>query len=97
MDELPQHVRENRRHWDSSAHEWVSAGERSWAITYPVWGIWGVPESELGMLPEDMSGLDAVELGCGTGYVSSWMARRGARVTGIDNYPSEQVWKLKRR
>jgi 2-polyprenyl-3-methyl-5-hydroxy-6-metoxy-1,4-benzoquinol methylase len=27
----------------------------------------------------------AVELGCGTGYVSSWMARRGARsVYGID-------------
>src|SRR5947208_12620033 len=37
------------------------------------------------MLPEDMSGMDAIELGCGTGYVSSWMARRGASVTGIDN------------
>jgi SAM-dependent methyltransferase len=33
----------------------------------------------------DVSGLDAVELGCGTAYVSSWLARRGARVTGIDN------------
>jgi SAM-dependent methyltransferase len=28
--------------------------------------------------------MDAIELGCGTGYVSAWMARRGARVTGID-------------
>jgi SAM-dependent methyltransferase len=38
----------------------------------------------LRLLPADMAGLDAVELGCGTGYVSAWMARRGARVTGID-------------
>ncbi|MFP4331331.1 MAG: class I SAM-dependent methyltransferase [Spirochaetaceae bacterium] len=27
----------------------------------------------------------AVELGCGTAYVSAWMARRGAEVSGIDN------------
>jgi SAM-dependent methyltransferase len=25
------------------------------------------------------------ELGCGTGYVSAWLARRGARPVGIDN------------
>jgi SAM-dependent methyltransferase len=36
------------------------------------------------MLP-DVRGLDVVELGCGTAYVSSWLARRGARVVGIDN------------
>ena len=30
----------------------------------------------------------AIELGCGTGYVSAWLARRGAHVVGIDN--SEQ-------
>ena len=26
-----------------------------------------------------------IELGCGTGYVSSWLARRGANPVGIDN------------
>lgn len=36
------------------------------------------------MLPADMTGLDAIELGCGTGYVSGWMARRGASVVGVD-------------
>jgi SAM-dependent methyltransferase len=36
-----------------------------------------------------MTGRDAIELGCGTGYVSAWMARRGARVTGIDNSPRQ--------
>ena len=43
-----------------------------------------VQESELHLLP-DVAGLDAVELGCGTGYISSWLARRGARVVGLDN------------
>lgn len=79
-----EHTTENRRYWNSMAHEWVTAGERAWAQNEPTWGIWSVPESELQMLPTDMTGLDAIELGCGTGYVSAWMARRGARVTGID-------------
>ena len=38
----------------------------------------------LGVLP-DVSGLDAVELGCGTAYFSAWLTRRGARVVGLDN------------
>jgi SAM-dependent methyltransferase len=37
------------------------------------------------MLPVDLTGKDAIELGCGTAYVSAWLARRGARVVGIDN------------
>lgn len=82
---LPEHVAENRTHWDDRAHEWVASGERAWAASEPSWGNWGVPESELRLLPEDMTGLDAIELGCGTGYVSAWMARRGARVVAIDN------------
>jgi SAM-dependent methyltransferase len=65
------------------AHQWVAAGERSWAGE-PRWGIWGIAETELGLLPDDMTGMDAVELGCGTGYGSAWMARRGARVVGVD-------------
>ncbi|MBX2800538.1 MAG: class I SAM-dependent methyltransferase [Myxococcales bacterium] len=84
MSDLPEHARENQRYWNGMAHEWVAAGERNWAAAAPTWGIWKLPESELQMLPADMSGMDAIELGCGTGYVSSWMARRGATVTGID-------------
>jgi 16S rRNA G1207 methylase RsmC len=41
------------------------------------WGNWSLPEEELRLLPDDMTGMDAIELGCGTGYVSAWMARRG--------------------
>src|SRR5690606_24884782 len=43
-----------------------------------------MPDSVLGLLPDYMTDRDAIELGCGTGYVSAWMARRGARVVGVD-------------
>ena len=85
MSELPEHVRRNRAEWDRFAAGYVAAGERNWAAEEPSWGIWGVPESELALLPADLDGLDAIELGCGTGYVSAWLARRGARPVGIDN------------
>jgi SAM-dependent methyltransferase len=83
--ELPPHVRENRAYWDGMADDWVAAGERAWSADDPYWGCWQLPEAELRLLPESMAGMDAIELGCGTGYVSGWMARRGARVVGIDN------------
>ena len=38
-----------------------------------------------GLLPADLAGRDSIELGCGTGYVSAWLARRGARPVGLDN------------
>jgi len=47
------------------------------------------------MFPDNLAGKDVIELGCGTAYVSSWLARRGARVVGIDN--SEQQLTTARR
>ena len=85
MNDLPDHVRRNRALWDDWASQYVAPGEESWAAAEPRWGIWGVPESQLGVLPESVAGKDAIELGCGTAYVSAWLARRGARVVGIDN------------
>jgi SAM-dependent methyltransferase len=83
--ELPEHVRRNRAYWNELAREYVSAGERNWSQDTPTWGIWSVAESQLEMLPRELADKDAIELGCGTAYVSAWMARRGARVVGIDN------------
>jgi SAM-dependent methyltransferase len=79
------HVLKNRQKWDALAREYVPAGERAWASDEPAWGIWQIPESETRLLPEDLAGKDVIELGCGTAYVSGWLARRGARVVGIDN------------
>ena len=85
MSELPEHVRRNRAQWDRWAADYVADGRRNWAAAEPSWGIWSVPESELGVLPASLDRLDTVELGCGTGYVSAWLARRGARPVAIDN------------
>lgn len=85
VESLPEHVRKNRTHWDALAGEYVASAERNWGDAEPTWGIWGVPEAEVRMLPDDLAGKDVIELGCGTAYVSAWIARRGARVVGIDN------------
>jgi SAM-dependent methyltransferase len=82
---LPEHVRRNRAHWDTIAAEYVGPGERAWARAEPTWGLWRVPDAELHVLPEVLAGKDVIELGCGTAYISAWLARRGARVVGIDN------------
>lgn len=83
--ELPDHVARNRAEWDEWAREYEAAGQRNWAREEPAWGIWGVPESQVRMFPDDVAGLDVIELGCGTAYVSAWLARRGAKPVGIDN------------
>jgi SAM-dependent methyltransferase len=89
MEQLPDSVARNRAYWDAMAHEWVERGRRSWSEQEISWGIWGIPESEARLLPESIGGLDVIELGCGTAYVSAWLARRGARVVGIDNSPRQ--------
>lgn len=84
MAEDSDHVLRNQAVWDTWAAGYADAGLRNWAAAEPAWGIWGVPEAQVGVLPVDISGLDTVELGCGTGYVSAWLARRGARPVGVD-------------
>ncbi len=86
-EELPEHVLRNRQEWDRWAADYVANGERSWALGRgdEKWGIWDIPESSAKLLPDDLDGLDTIELGCGTAYVSAWLARRGARPVGIDN------------
>jgi SAM-dependent methyltransferase len=88
-EDLPEHVAANREAWDRLATDYLEGGHRAWAQIEPTWGIWNVPESELRLLPDDLEGKDAIELGCGTAYVSAWLARRGARVVGIDNSPKQ--------
>ena len=78
----------NRAHWESNAHSWVEAGRRSWATDEPTWGIWRIPESQLRLL-DDVAGAHTVEVGCGTAYVSAWLARRGARPVGVDPTPAQ--------
>lgn len=94
MGGLPDYVAKSRENWDRWAPDWIEMGERAWAGE-PTWGIWGIPESELALLPADMTGMRAIELGCGTGYVSGWMARLGASCVAVDN--SEKQLETARR
>jgi ubiquinone/menaquinone biosynthesis C-methylase UbiE len=81
-------IERNREAWSEWASDYVESGRRAWDQDEITWGIWRVPESELQALP-DVDGKDVVELGCGTAYVSAWLARRGARVVGVDPTPAQ--------
>jgi SAM-dependent methyltransferase len=71
----------NREHTNDSA-------AANWALDEIVWGVWSIDESEVAVLG-DVSGLDVVELGCGTAYFSAWLAKRGARPVGVDVTPAQ--------
>jgi len=86
-EQTPDYLVQNRVAWDTEAPSYVDNAVRNWA-SEPSWGIWGVPETELGLLP-DVAGMDVLEDGCGTAYVSAWLARRGARPVGLDNSPAQ--------
>jgi SAM-dependent methyltransferase len=88
LEGLSEHAARNRAAWNHDAPRWVAPAERNWdPAREPHWGIWHVPEASLRALPmglDGVDGLDVVELGCGTGYWSAWLARRGARPVGVD-------------
>ena len=85
----PDYVVANRAAWTTTnaAYTDGQALER-WQTDEIVWGIWDVPEVELDVLG-DVSGIDVIELGCGTAYFSAWLAKRGARPVGIDITPTQ--------
>jgi SAM-dependent methyltransferase len=79
----------NRELWTQTNAAYTDEqAARKWAAAEITWGVWDAPESELQVFG-DVAGLDAVELGCGTGYVSAWLARRGARAVGVDITPAQ--------
>ncbi len=86
MSDLPIHVQKNRDTWTKTSADWVAPGRRAWESPAITWGIWDVPESEVHALGdlEQWRGKDSIELGCGTGYVSSWLHRLGMRPLGVD-------------
>jgi SAM-dependent methyltransferase len=66
----------NKRFTDADADDqWATDGIR--------WGLFRRPEAEIGLLG-DVCGLDAVELGCGTAFLSAGLARAGAHPVAVD-------------
>jgi SAM-dependent methyltransferase len=79
----------NRAYWTRANEAYTDENAATnWALDGVVWGIWAVDESELNVLG-DVAALDVVELGCGTAFVSAWLARRGARPVGVDVTPAQ--------
>jgi ubiquinone/menaquinone biosynthesis C-methylase UbiE len=83
MSELSSYEKANQAAWNQFADEYVENARENWATDEISWGMFGIPEADIRILP-DVNGLDVIELGCGTAYFSAWLARRGARPVGID-------------
>jgi SAM-dependent methyltransferase len=85
----PDYLAVNRAAWTQANERYTDAKARdAWLEDEITWGTWHVPESQIGALPES-AGKDVVELGCGTAYFGAWLARRGARVVGVDLTPAQ--------
>ena len=78
------YLKANVEAWEARHDDQLVRGRRQWSADEPSWGVFGVSESAVGLLPRDLRGMKAVELGCGTAYISAWLARRGARPVGVD-------------
>lgn len=77
----------NREYWNTKAADY--AAMQSWSSDID-WGIFGISNEAAGDIFPDVAGLDVVELGCGTGYVSNWALQRGASsAIGLDNSPAQ--------
>ena len=89
----------NRSLWTLVNAEFTDErAHRSWAADEVTWGLFDVPERAVGVLG-DVTGLDVIELGCGTAYLSAWLARQGARPVGVDLTPAqlETAWRCQQR
>ena len=83
VDGLTDSARTNRAFWDGYSAEYQSRHAEALGGE-PAWGLWRIPDSELGVLG-DVAGLDVFGLGCGGAQFGLQLAARGARVTGLDN------------
>jgi SAM-dependent methyltransferase len=62
--------------------------DRQWAASGIRWGLFRLPEAELGLLG-DVRDADVVELGCGAAFLSASLARAGARPVAVDLSPAQ--------
>jgi SAM-dependent methyltransferase len=74
----------NRLAWDETSDEYQSLHAEQLERAPEAWGVWSLPESELRILG-DVANRDVLEYGCGAAQWSRALARRGARVTALDN------------
>ncbi|MEM7244008.1 MAG: methyltransferase domain-containing protein [Acidobacteriota bacterium] len=82
-DELDD-ARANRQSWNAASVEYQEQHGPQIDDRERVWGLWSLPETELGVLG-DLEGKRVLELGCGGGQWSSFLSRDGIDIVGMDN------------
>jgi SAM-dependent methyltransferase len=81
---LTPHAGRNREAWNAKADDYQAKhGAQIEAAGGAAWGMWQISEDELHVLG-DVRDRDVLEFGCGAAQWSIALARRGARVTGLD-------------
>jgi len=76
-------VTASRRWWDADANAYLA--EHGPSLDYGlIWGPEGLSEIEARLLGSDVQGLRILEVGCGAGQGSRWLATQGATVVGLD-------------
>ena len=94
-DVRPAEIALNRALWAVMNERFTdAAAEAMWARSDVVWGLFAVPERELGVLG-DVHDLNVVELACGTAYFSAWLTRAGAATVAVD-FSGEQLASARR-
>jgi SAM-dependent methyltransferase len=79
----PSPTEKNRRHWDEESDSYQRQHGRTLRRTPMAWGVWRIPEEELGVLG-DLRGETVLELGCGAARWSIALAGLGANAIGLD-------------
>ncbi len=88
--DLPASIARNVEQWTKhNAQRLDGHAAEAWSQDALTWGVFGIPEGDLGSPLGDVRDRDVVELGCGTAYFSARLAKLGARPVGVDPTPAQ--------
>ena len=76
-------VEPNRAFWRAASDGYQRGHGPDIKVERPGWGVWQIPEDEVHALGP-VEGKDVLELGCGAAQWSIALARKGAKVVGLD-------------
>lgn len=76
-------VRANRSYWDNSAEDYLAEHGSFLGASEFMWCPEGIHESDIHLLG-DVDRRQILEVGCGAGQCSRWLAEQGAITTGVD-------------